>query len=132
MTMPHGDPQDLADLADDRPLTYNDAATVYQTSLTADQARIDADGMLRFVISQHDPGVANWLELTGRTRGYVQVRWQGLTRDLTDADGPQVSVIRFADLAAELPHYEHARIDPAEYRARIAARQAAVANRMVG
>jgi hypothetical protein len=39
MTMPHGDPQDLADLADDRPLTYNDAATVYQTSLTAARDR---------------------------------------------------------------------------------------------
>ena len=35
MTMPHGGPQDLADPADDRPLTYNDAGTVYQTSLTA-------------------------------------------------------------------------------------------------
>ena len=39
MTMPHGDPQDLADPADDRPLTYNDAGTVYQTSLTAARDR---------------------------------------------------------------------------------------------
>jgi hypothetical protein len=31
-----------------------------------------------------------------------------------------------------LPHYEQARIAPEEYRARIAARQAAVANRMLG
>lgn len=41
MTMPHGDPQDLADPADDRPLTYNDAQTVYQTSLTAARDRYD-------------------------------------------------------------------------------------------
>jgi hypothetical protein len=34
MTMPHGGQHDLADLADDRPLTYNDAGTAYQTSLT--------------------------------------------------------------------------------------------------
>ena len=40
----------------------------HQTSLTADQARIDPDGQLRFVISERDPGVANWLELTGRRR----------------------------------------------------------------
>jgi hypothetical protein len=46
----------------------------HQTSLTADQARPDTDGMLRFVVTEHDPGVANWLELTGRTRGYVQLR----------------------------------------------------------
>ena len=52
----------------------------HQTSLTADQARADSDGMLRFVISEQDPGVANWLELTGRTRGYVQIRWQRLSQ----------------------------------------------------
>jgi hypothetical protein len=104
----------------------------HQTSLTADQARSDADGMLRFVISEQDPGVANWLELTGRTRGYVQIRWQGLSRDLAADDGPHVCLVRIADLADKLPYYEHARISPAEYRARIAARQGAVANRMVG
>ena len=38
--------------------------------LTADQARHDPDGMLRFVISERDPGVANWLETTGHPRGY--------------------------------------------------------------
>ena len=41
----------------------------HQTSLTADQARIDPDGQLRFVISERDPGVANWLELTGHRPG---------------------------------------------------------------
>ena len=39
MTMPHGGPQDLADPADDRPLTYNHAQTAYQTSLTAARDR---------------------------------------------------------------------------------------------
>jgi hypothetical protein len=104
----------------------------HQTSLTADQARADADGMLRFVISEHDPGVTNWLELTGRTRGYVQIRWQRLTRDLTAADGPRAEVVPLRSLADHLPNYEQARITPAQYRDRIAARQAAVANRMVG
>jgi hypothetical protein len=104
----------------------------HQTSLTADQGRTDADGKLRFVISEQDPGVANWLELTGRTRGYIQIRWQRLTRDLTAADGPEAEVIPFASLPDRLPNYEQDRITPAEYRARIAARQAAVASRMVG
>ena len=62
----------------------------------------------------------------------MQIRWQGLTRDLLADDGPQVCVVPFASLADRLPYYEQARITPAEYRARIAARQAAVANRMVG
>ncbi len=104
----------------------------HQTSLTADQARIDIDGMLRFVISERNPGVANWLELTGRSRGYVQLRWQRLTRDLGSEDGPAVRVVPFADLDLALPYYEHARITPAQYATRIASRQAAVAERMVG
>ena len=54
----------------------------HQTSLTADQAAIDPDGRMRFVISERNPGVANWLERTGHDRGYVQIRWQRLTRDL--------------------------------------------------
>jgi len=104
----------------------------HQTSLTADQARIDPDGRMRFVISEREPGVANWLECTGHRRGYVQIRWQRLTRDLTTADGPQVAVVPHADLPGLLPYYEHARVSPAEWRARIAARQAAVAERMLG
>jgi hypothetical protein len=104
----------------------------HQTSLTADQARTSTDGMLRFVISERDPGVANWLETTGHRRGYVQIRWQRLTRDLGPADGPRVEVVRHADLPALLPHHEQARVTPKEHAARIAARQAAVAGRMLG
>ncbi|HEX9031702.1 MAG TPA: hypothetical protein VF834_07625 [Streptosporangiaceae bacterium] len=104
----------------------------HQTSLTADQARHDPDGMLRFVISERDPGVANWLECTGHRRGYVQFRWQGLTRDLRPADGPQVEVVKVAEVPARLPFYDQARITPQEYTDRIAARQAAVARRMLG
>ena len=70
----------------------------HQTSLTADQARTDPDGRLRFVISERDPGVANWLECTGHRRGYVQIRWQRLARDLGPADGPRVEVVPFDDL----------------------------------
>jgi hypothetical protein len=104
----------------------------HQTSLTADQARRDPDGMLRFVISDSDPGVANWLETTGRRRGYVQIRWQRLAADLGPEYGPAVEVIPVASLPDALPYYEHARITPGEYAARIAARQAAVAERMLG
>jgi hypothetical protein len=104
----------------------------HQTSLTADQARIDPDGRMRFVISERDPGVANWLECTGHRRGYVQIRWQRLTRDLTPDDGPQVSVVPFAEIGGLLPYYQDARVSPPEWRLRIAARQAAVAERMLG
>jgi hypothetical protein len=104
----------------------------HQTSLTADQARIDPDGRMRFVISERDPGLANWLECTGHSRGYVQIRWQRLTRDLGPDDGPQVQVVPFAELAETLPYHERARVAPGEFAQRIAARQAAVAERMLG
>ena len=102
----------------------------HQTSLTASQARIDPDGMIRFVISDRDPGVANWLERTGHRRGYVQIRWQRLARALTPADGPAVEIVPVDEVPKVLPYFE--RIEPAEYRDRIAARQAAVADRMLG
>jgi len=104
----------------------------HQTSLTADQARADPDGMLRFVISERDPGVANWLELTGRRRGYVQIRWQQLRRDLTPDDGPEVTVVPFDEVKGLLPYYADARLSPEQWKSRIAARQAAVAERMLG
>jgi hypothetical protein len=103
----------------------------HQTSLTADQARIDPDGRMRFVISERDPGVANWLERTGHDRGYVQLRWQRLSRDLGPEDGPEVKIVAVSDLAAHLPFYDSARVTPEEWRARIAARQAAFAGRMI-
>jgi hypothetical protein len=104
----------------------------HQTSLTADQARRDPDGKLRFVISDTDPGVANWLELTGRRRGYAQIRWQRLAHDLGPEYGPRVEVVPAASLPDALPYYDQARLAPGEYAARIAARQAAVAARMLG
>jgi hypothetical protein len=102
----------------------------HQTSLTADQARIDPDGMIRFVISERDPGVVNWLERTGHDRGYVQLRWQRLTRDLIADDGPSVQVVPFAEIPGCLPYEQ--KITPPEWAERIAARQAACALRMLG
>jgi hypothetical protein len=104
----------------------------HQTSLTACQAHIDPDGRMRFVISERDPGVANWLERTGHRRGYVQIRWQRLSRELKPGDGPQAEVVPVADIPRWLPFYDQARVTPEEYAQRIAARQAAVAGRMLG
>jgi hypothetical protein len=104
----------------------------HQTSLTAEQARHDPDGMLRFVVSEQNPGIANWLETTGHDRGYLQIRWQRTSREFTPADGPQVEKVRVADLPAALPFYEQAQVTPEQWRERIAARQRAVARRMLG
>jgi hypothetical protein len=87
--------------------------------------------MIRFVVSERDPGVANWLECTGHRRGYVQLRWQRLSRDLTPDDGPTVELVPFDELPKRLPFHEESRTDAADYAARIAARQTAVARRMI-
>ncbi|WP_243716709.1 hypothetical protein [Actinomadura sp. KC345] len=104
----------------------------HQTSLTADQARVDEDGMIRYVVSERDPGLANWIERTGHSRGYLQFRWQRLTRDLTPEDGPTFEVMRFDELPSRLPHYERQRVTEQEWKERITARQVAVAKRMLG
>jgi len=62
----------------------------------------------------------------------VQIRWQRLTRDLTPDDGPQAEVVPFTRITERLPYYDQARVSPPRWRERIAARQAAVAERMLG
>ena len=104
----------------------------HQTSLTADQARHDPDGKIRMVVSERNPGLANWLERTGHRRGYLQFRWQRTSRPFTAADGPTVELVPFDSLPTALAFYDTARISPEDWSARIAARQAAVANRMLG
>jgi hypothetical protein len=101
----------------------------HQTSLTKAQAVTDPDGAMRFVVSEHDPGIANWLETTGHRTGSLMLRWQRLERDLTADDGPTVEVVPFADVRDHLPHYSP--VSTEEYAARIAARQRSVARRMI-
>ncbi len=102
----------------------------HQTSLTKAQAVTDPDGRMRFVVSEQNPGIANWLETTGHRTGSMMLRWQRLERDLTqEADGPTVEVVPFADVRQHLPHYSP--VTPEEYAARIAARQRSVARRMI-
>ena len=102
-----------------------------QTSLTTSQARVDPDGKIRFVVAERNPGLANWLECTGHRQGYLQIRWQRVSRELTTEDGPDVELVRFEELPERLPHYTDARVSPQEWSQRIATRQAAVADRML-
>ena len=103
----------------------------HQTSLTGDQARVDPDGKIRYIVSERDPGMANWIERTGHGRGYMQIRWQRLARELKPDDGPTVEVLALDDLP-NVPFHDQQRVSPQEWSARIAARQDAVARRMLG
>ncbi|WP_344648682.1 hypothetical protein [Cryptosporangium japonicum] len=104
----------------------------HQTSLTTDQAKADPDGLIRFVISEQNPGLTNWIERTGHDRGFVQLRWQRVAREMTAADGPTVELVPVSELPDRLPYHEDQRITPPAWAERIAGRQAAVNRRMLG
>ncbi|GGK35080.1 hypothetical protein [Nocardia camponoti] len=102
----------------------------HQTSLNHAQAQVDSDGMIRMVVSKRDPGIANWIETTGRTNGIMQFRWQRVDKPVTE--GPTITVVPFDEVSQHLPEYETNKIDAAGWRDRIAARQRAFADRMLG
>lgn len=104
----------------------------HQTSLNSAQAQVDPDGMIRMVIAENDPGVANWIETTGRRRGILQFRWQRVEQPVGPDLGPTAVVVDDADVAAHLPYYDDNKIDADGWAARIAARQRAFARRMLG
>lgn len=104
----------------------------HQTSLNASQAQADPDGKVRIVVAEQNPGVTNWVETLGHRRGLLQFRWQRVSRELTEADGPTVELVDFDAIPAALPHYQHNKISEDDWRARIALRQRQIATRMLG
>ena len=104
----------------------------HQTSLNGVQAQADPDGKIRIVVSDRNPGVTNWVETTGHRKGFLQFRWQRLSRALTEADGPTVELVDFTDVPGRLPYFDANRISEPQWRARIALRQRQIQNRMVG
>jgi hypothetical protein len=104
----------------------------HQTSLNATQAQADPDGKIRIVVTDQNPGVTNWVATLGHRKGFLQFRWQRVSRQLTEADGPTVELVDFDKIPAALPHYETNKISEDDWRARIAQRQLQIANRMVG
>lgn len=103
----------------------------HQTSLNNAQAQVDPDGMIRMVVSERSPGIANWVETVGHPRGYLQFRWQRTSRDFTPEDGPQVEIVNVEDVPAKLPFHASNTITAEDWSARIALRQQAFADRML-
>ena len=103
----------------------------HQTSLNGTQAQADPDDKIRIVVADRDPGVTNWVETLGHRKGFLQFRWQRVSRQLTEADGPTVDLIDIDDVAEYLPFHESNKISSEDWRARIALRQKQVGDRMV-
>jgi hypothetical protein len=70
-----------------------------QTSLNRAQAEVDADGVLRVVVSRSDPGILNWMDTTGYRAGVLQCR------EIGSVDAPEIAtrVVRVAALGDVLP-----------------------------
>ena len=103
----------------------------HQTSLNGTQAQVDADGKIRIVVADRNPGVTNWVETLGHRKGFLQFRWQRISRQLTEADGPTVELVGIDEVADSLPFHESNKISPEDWRARIALRQKQIGDRMV-
>ena len=67
------------------------------SGLTCDGVHLEADGSVILVVSDQDPGVANWLEASGHREGHIAIRWQ-----LTEGNLPipETSVVKADEVAA--------------------------------
>lgn len=71
-----------------------------QTSLNQLQARRDSDGLFRLVIAHEDPGVANWLDTSGRELGILVWRVYGPRGHI---EMPRIDRVPLAEVRQHLP-----------------------------
>ena len=100
---------------------WNQAEILYrQTSLNGHTAKIDSDGRFRAVLSQQDPGFANWLDTADHNYGMLIGRWYRCSSHPT----PGLIKMKLADVSAHLGD-RSPRITPDE-------RKAAMRQRLIG
>jgi hypothetical protein len=103
----------------------------HQGSLNNHQAVPNADGTITYAIAARDPGIANWLDTSGLTDGFFQIRWQKLAGTV-DAAGAVKSarLVKIADLPHGPSSDRSAPISGAERGIQAADRVAAYAHRL--
>jgi hypothetical protein len=101
----------------------------HQSSLNGMQLEIDEDGVLRWVVAHHDPGVPNWVDTTGHREGYLVPRWAYSTTP-AKPDWPTITAkkVPFGEIRSHLPKGVRD-VDPSERRERIRERQLHVQRR---
>jgi hypothetical protein len=67
------------------------------SGLTCEGAHLEPDGSVVLVVSDRDPGVANWLEAAGHRDGHIAIRWQLSEGNLPI---PDTEVVPVAEVAA--------------------------------
>ncbi|MGD8606098.1 MAG: hypothetical protein PVH21_02315 [Myxococcales bacterium] len=81
-----------------------------QTSLNWFQSVADSDGVFRYVLSHQDPGVPNWLDISGHPRGGIFMRWQSPAADAIP-NKPTVTLVAFDAIRDFLPE-DHPNVTP--------------------
>lgn len=97
------------------------------SSTNSHYAELEDDGELIVVVSHDDPGVPNWLDASGYSRGHLTVRW--MKAETTPV--PLVERIKRSELCSRLPAKVHT-IDAAARKEQIAARNRGVMKRFNG
>jgi hypothetical protein len=76
-------------------------------SLNRTQATPNPDGATTYIVSPTDPGVANWIDTTGLTEGWMLLRWQGVPPAADPATFiREVRLIDSAAIPPELPRID--------------------------
>ena len=83
-----------------------------QTSLNWFQSTPDDDGVIRYVLAHRDPGVPNWLDISGHPDGGIFMRWQSPADDQYP-EKPTVKLVAFDQIRANLPE-SHPVVAPEE------------------
>jgi hypothetical protein len=96
----------------------------HQSSLNAHQAVQDSDGLVRVVLSERDPGVANWLDTAGHSNGPIILRCVRTK----SAPTPSTRVVPFDQVHAALPS-DTATVTVEERASILTARRTAVRER---
>ncbi len=64
------------------PLWFNSISPrTRQSTMNAAQSRLSSDGVYRYALGVQDPGVSNWIDTGGHTKGFYFVRFQGVSGD---------------------------------------------------
>ena len=84
------------------------------------------------MISANNPGIGNWIDTVGHRRGFMKFRWQRTECAIGVDQGPRAEVVDLEQVPRVLPHFSDNTVTDDQWKSRIAARQVAVANRMLG
>jgi hypothetical protein len=98
-----------------------------QTSLNWFQSVADADGGIRYVLAHRDPGVPNWLDISGHPKGSIFMRWQSPAQDAYPQK-PNAALVPFEQIRDHLPE-DHPTVTPEARAAALAQRYQAVNKR---